>query len=111
MSLDKCLADLIVEQMQPDYTAIREEIQRHPFVIMKLTRCNHWYKVLFTTDYFAIVQELELTVGHSRFKTYKIAFGDEWNTKFREWMDLDQDRYEDALNCWQRGMGMYGARV
>ena len=120
MSLESCVADLIVEQMQPDYTVLREEIESHHFVSMML-HLGTWHpvtkkenvrpkkgRVLFTTDYFAIVQELEMTVEHTRFKTWKIALGQEWNEKFLEWIDVEHARFSECVAEWEDGMRMYG---
>ena len=126
MSVENLVANLIVEKLQPDFTALRDEIATHQFVHMKLNLdmdidAPTWAKVLFTTSESAIVQEVELTFDQTRFKTYNIAFGTEWTNKFVNWIDPDpspdndypspDNDYPIVLDCWERGMGMYGANV
>ena len=67
-------------------------------------------KVLFTSTTTVILQEVELTCGYTRFKVRQIALPD-WKLWFIEWIDEEHDRYSDAVYCWERGMGMYGANV
>ncbi len=111
MSLESTVASLIVDKLQPDYSTLRAEIERHQFVSMNFHTPDyvHWYKVLFTTDYYAIVQQVLLDVGYTRFRTYKIALSAEWDDKFVGWIDEEHERYYDVLDSWNEGMGMYGA--
>ena len=116
MSVENLVANLIVEKLQPDFTALRDEIAKHKFVHMKLNLdeafdAPTWAKVLFTTSESAIVQEVELTFDQTRFVTFNVAFGAEWDKCFVNWIDEDHSRFRDVLDCWERGMGMYGANV
>ena len=112
MSIGNTVANLIVDKLQPDYSTLRAEIESHQFVSMKfhVRWCASWHKILFTTDYHAIVQEVLLTSGHTRFRTYKLELSD-WSNKFRGWIDEEHERYYDVLDSWNRGMGQYGANV
>ena len=96
--------------VQPDYTQKREEIEAHEFVCLDvkggIRNKGDWCKILFTTSDTAIVQEIELTHGHTRFQVFKVHLS-EWDTKFVEWLDNDWI----VQDCSQRGMRMYGARV
>ena len=112
MSVENIVANLIVEKLQPDFTALREEIATHKFMYMRLNLdtaivAPKFAKVLFTTSESAVVQEVELTCGRTRFMTYNIAFGEEWEKKFVNWIDPDNDSYEVISDCWQCGMRMY----
>jgi hypothetical protein len=114
MSVENLVAKIIVEKLQPDFTALREEIAKHQFVRMKDDLdCtgSSWNKVLFTTSESAIVQEVELTFNQTRFRTHNVAFGAEWKNKFVNWIDADNECYIIVLDCWERGMAMYGANV
>ena len=112
MSLQNTVANLIVQKLQPDYTSLRTEIESHEFVLMTTTsqRPPMWTKVLFTTDYDVIIQEVLLVVGATRFLTHKMPLSG-WDTHFGEWIDKGHDRYYDVLDSWDQGMGMYGAAV
>ena len=118
MSIANCVAKIIVETLEPNYSALRKEIERHEFVYMKLNLGKFnpqtgneftapvWGKVLFTCKECAIVQELDMTrelTMHrqaTRFSTYKIMFGEEWDTKFVEYIDKDYPRYDSIYSCW-----------
>lgn len=113
MSKQFCVNAVIAEVLkdyvvQPDYSEKLEEIQGHEFVSLKVkggTR-GDWCKILFTTTDTAVVQEVELTWGHTRFQVFKVELKD-WDTLFEGWLDDDLV----VLDCYENGMRMYGARV
>ena len=108
-SVNAVVSSLLLEYVvQPDYSEKREEIEAHELVRIKVkgkTRGN-WCKILFTTSDTAIVQELELTHGFTRFQVFKVNLS-EWDAKFVEWLDDDWA----VRDCNEEGMRMYGARV
>ena len=118
-----CLAKRVSEIVYPDFSQLRDEIEQHEFVSMRLGLGTYnpdngnefnlpgWSKVLFVLPNCAIVQEVCLTWNVTRFKTHKILFGEEWENKFHEWIDEDHPRYEDCLDSWDEGMREYGADV
>ena len=101
---------------QPDYSAIRDEIESHldhKFFHMKQfldKEIGCFAKVLFTNAETVIVQHLELRVGHTRFVVQQITYP-EWHLWFKNWIGPDKASYFGALRCDQDGMRMYGANV
>ena len=94
--------------IQPDYSELREQLEGHEYVSLKVkggTR-GDWCKILFTTSDTAVVQEVELTCGHTRFQVFKVDLS-EWDTKFVEWLDNDWI----VRDCGERGMRMYEAQI
>ncbi len=118
-----CVSKLIKETVFPEYKELRAEIAKHPFLSMRLNlgmfnpetgdelNAGVWSKVLFALSDCAIVQEVLLTWNVTRFKIYKISFGDEWDSKFVEFIDEDHDRYDDIHESWEEGMREYGAGI
>ncbi len=118
-----CVSKLIKETLFPDYKDLCEEIQRHEFISMRLNlgRFNPdtgdeftapvWAKALFVLPDCAIVQEVQVSYDATRFKTYKVMFGQEWEQKFAEYIGSDHEQYEICLELWQDGMRYYGADV
>jgi hypothetical protein len=118
-----CLAKYIKEIVHPDYCELREEIGKHEFLSMRLGLGTYnpdtgdefalpnWTKVLFILQDCVIVQEVSLTWNVTRFKTHKLMLGEEWQSKFHEWIDADHPRYQDCLDSWEEGMREYGADI
>ena len=107
-----CISRVISEIIRPDFSEVIREIDSHEFVYMKLSMPESgegpvWGKVLFALEGCAIVQEVERTWNVTRFKTYKISYGTEWDSKFVGWVDPGHERYEDVLMCWEEGADMY----
>ena len=105
------VSNLLRDYVTPrDFTQKREEIEAHKLVRIDVkggTRNKgDWCKILFTTSDTAIVQEIELTWGHTRFQVFKVHLS-EWDAKFVEWLDDDWA----VRDCNEEGMRMYGARV
>jgi hypothetical protein len=118
-----CLAKYIKEIVYPDFSELREEIGKHEFVSMRIDLGTNdpdtgdeftlpsWTKVLFVLPNCAIVQEVCLTWTATRFKTHKIMYGEEWESKFHGWIDADHPRHQDCLDSWEEGMREYGADI
>ena len=119
-SLEKVVAELFNSYVhQPDYSIKREEIESHPFVLLKHDEINPatgqrylsvWNKVLFTTSDCAVCQEVLITWNVTRFRVRKIELSD-WDNMFVEWIDENHDRYLDVYRSWDEGYNMYGANV
>ena len=120
LCLQNVISQVISDILQPDYTDLRNEIEKHAFVRMKLNLGTFnpesgdefttpvWGKVLYTCKECAIVQELELTWNVARFKTYRIMFGCEWESKFIEFIDEDHPDYDRiGQSSWVDGYRMY----
>ena len=108
------LKDFVV---QPDYSAKREEIERHDLVVLKrqLTPnargfiTTHIYKIMFVTSDTVICQEVEKTCnGLGRFDVRKFELS-EWDQWFDSWIDEDHVLHRVMNDCWTEGMRMYGA--
>ena len=103
---------------QPDYSAIRDEIDAHTegFCLIRQRfeepdgPVGKLAKVLFTNSETVIVQDLELTCGHTRYNVRQIALPD-WQKWLKEWVDEGGFYYDVCVDCWQDGMRMYGAEV
>ena len=107
---------------QPDYSAIRDEIDAHTegFCLIRqrledpdtqvLRPLGKLAKVLFTNSETVIVQDLELTCGHTRYNVRQIALPD-WQKWLKEWVDEGGFYYDVCVDIWQDGMRMYGAEV
>ncbi len=118
-----CVSKMIKETVFPEYKELRAEIAKHPFLSMRLNLGTYnpetgdefnaevWSKILFVLPDCVIVQEVLLTWNATRFKTFKINFGEEWDSKFVEFIDEDHDRYSDVLESWDEGMREYGAEI
>ena len=106
---ERVVSNLLLEYVtSPDYSEKRDKIDAHEFVHLKVNGGirGTWCVILFTTSDTAIVQQIELTCGHTRFRVFKVHLSD-WDLKFVEWLD-------DNLvvrDCYEKGMRMYGARV
>tara|TARA_B110000467_G_C17832225_1_gene220538 strand:+ start:59 stop:484 length:426 start_codon:yes stop_codon:yes gene_type:complete len=120
VDLNSVISKVIKDILEPDYTKLRKEIEKTLFVKMKLNLGTFnpesgeefvtpvWGKVMYTCKECAIVQELELTWNASRFKTYKIMFGNEWDTKFVSFINEDHPDYIHlGLRTWEDGYHMY----
>ena len=127
MSQEFCVntvvSKLVKDYMQqPDYSAIRDEIDAHTegFCLIRQTLedpvagvcrpLGKLAKVLFTNSETVIVQDLELTCGHTRFNVRQIALPD-WQKWLKEWVDEGGFYYDVCVDIWQDGMRMYGAEV
>ena len=105
--------------VQPDYSELREQLEGHEYVYLRTSGVHPdtgkpflptWSKILFTTTDTVVVQEVELTWGHTRFQVKGIPLTS-WEDEFVEWINEDHHRYSDCVECWEEGMGMYGAEV
>ena len=117
--INECIARVIAHTIRPDYTSLIAEINQHEFVAMRFSlgtfdpetgaeyTATSWGKVLFTLEDCCILESLERIWNSTRFKTYKIKYDGEWETRFVEYIDPGHPRYEDASLCWEEGMFMY----
>ena len=96
---------------QPDYSELREEIQKHEYATLRLPQdeCK-WFVLLYVTSDTVVIQEAELTFDQTRFKVHIVNLA-EWNGVFCKWLDEDDERYFDVDACYRDGMRMYGADV
>jgi hypothetical protein len=105
------VAKLLKDYVQtPNYEELREKIVKHKYAQLKLSgdKIPFWYALLHLTSDCAIVQDVLLRVGGTRFSTHVVKFAD-WEDVFVEWIDKD-----DYWNChyeFQNGMRSWGADI
>ena len=114
------VAKLLKDYVMPlNYDALKTELNQHTYgrFKWKLVRditCQeddpkYWNikRILFVNEQSVIVQDVEMSVGMTRFETHKIMFRD-WNRVFIDW---EESRTSAWDNCWNQGCRMYGAEV
>ena len=113
----KLLKDYV--SMPTNHDALKEEIMQHTYgrfkwKLIKDPACqdedpkySNVKRILFVNERSVIVQDVEMSVGSTRFDTYKIML-DDWARVFIAWAER---RTADWDNCWYEGCRMYGADV
>ena len=112
--INSVVSKIVKDYIQaPDYSALREEIGNHAYAHLQREEdkfCPQWYVILFTTSESAIVQEVLLTCGYTRFRVSKIHLS-KWAAVFKNWIDVDHECYFACNNEYEKGMRAFGAEV
>ena len=123
-----CLAKYIHEISHPDFSELKADLEQVEFVIMKMypdefmthpetgeqvnVSVPERLKVLYVLDNCAILQELHLNEGDTRYKTFRVMFGHEWDTMFKGWITpVNQEydgEYQECVDSWKNGICEYG---
>lgn len=118
LCIDNVVSNLLLSYINPkDWSPLIEELKKHKFVRLqwKILKnpdtaerdpkfCNTKAILFINTD-SVIVQNVQMSVGDTRFKVLKIMFED-WNSVFVNWPNTD-GRLERFM---KDGCLMYGAR-
>ena len=108
------VAKLIAETLRPDYSKLIKEISEHEFMWTKPNPTSQWlpveHRVMFTTEDTCVVQECQLSLGHTRFIVFGIHLS-EWETYFMGWVDDNDGWLGSTIESWDEGMRFYGADV
>ena len=124
MSQEFCINTVISKTVAayvalPNYDALKDEIRQHTYgrfkwKLVKDPTCTNedpsffnTKRILFVNEQSVVIQDVEMSVGVTRFGTYKIMLED-WTRVFIDWSD---ERTIDWDYCWNQGCRMYGAEV
>jgi hypothetical protein len=111
--VNSVVAKIVKDYIQvPDYSALREEIGNHTYASLQLPedKIPYWFVLLFVTSDCAIVQEVMLHCGCTRFRVKKIQLSD-WEAVFKHWIDEEHGSYWACNREYQNGMRSFGASV
>ena len=118
MSLQSCVAKMLETYVQPpDFSALKQDIGQRTYGLFRWKilknlndpetddRFSSIWRIMFICEQSVIIQQTELSVGESRFLTYRVMLND-WGKVFINW-GPDTDRRDDWDRCWHEGMYMY----
>ena len=118
--INAVISKTLLEYVQtPDWSVLKEELEAHTYAQMKWKvvrdpsctetdpRFSNIKRILFVNETSVIVQDVEMSCGHTRFETHKVYFED-WGKCFISWAE---ERKQDWDECWVDGCRMYGAQV